>query len=80
MLFAYFPSDITPSNLIVHYYFIFVKRKVFPLWVSKYLRFGQVYDNIILDDIDQVDNTELYSRMLAEFPSWLKEAGHLGII
>ncbi|MDR3163942.1 MAG: VWA domain-containing protein [Synergistaceae bacterium] len=44
---------------------------------------GRRIDNanfFILDDIDQIDNTELYSRMLAEFPSWLKEAGHLGIV
>ena len=33
-----------------------------------------------LDDIDCVDNTELYSRMLAEFPDWLTEAKRLKII
>ena len=33
-----------------------------------------------LDDIDHVDNTELYSRMLTEFPDWLKEAKRLRII
>ena len=33
-----------------------------------------------LDDIDRVDNTELYSRMLAEFPDWLKEAKRLKIV
>jgi stress response protein SCP2 len=44
---------------------------------------GRRVDNanfFVLDDIDQVDNTELYSRMLAEFPSWLREAGRLGIV
>jgi hypothetical protein len=44
---------------------------------------GRRIDNanfFILDDIDRVDNTELYSRMLAEFPSWLKEARRFGIV
>ena len=33
-----------------------------------------------LDDFRRVDDTELYSRMLAEFPDWLKEAKRLGVI
>jgi stress response protein SCP2 len=33
-----------------------------------------------LDDIRRIDNTELYSRMLAEFPLWLKEAKRLRIL
>ncbi|GHS97777.1 tellurium resistance protein [Synergistales bacterium] len=44
---------------------------------------GRKVDNanfFALDDIDRIDNTELYSRMLAEFPIWLKEAKRLGMI
>lgn len=44
---------------------------------------GRKVDNanfFSLDDIGRVENTELYSRMLAEFPQWLKEAKGLGII
>ncbi|MDD3306535.1 MAG: VWA domain-containing protein [Acetobacterium sp.] len=44
---------------------------------------GRKVDNanfFSLDDIGRVENTELYSRMLAEFPQWLKEAKRLGIL
>lgn len=44
---------------------------------------GRTVDNanfFSLNDIDRVDNEELYSRMLAEFPIWLKEAKRLGIL
>ncbi|GHV52658.1 hypothetical protein FACS1894216_09190 [Synergistales bacterium] len=44
---------------------------------------GRRVDNanfFALDDIDRIDNTELYSRMLGEFPLWLKEAKRLGIL
>lgn len=44
---------------------------------------GRIVDNanfFSLNDIDNVDNTQLYTRMLAEFPIWLKEAKRLNII
>ena len=44
---------------------------------------GRCVDNanfFALDDFKRVDDAELYSRMLAEFPDWLKEAKRLGII
>ncbi|MDR1873605.1 MAG: VWA domain-containing protein [Synergistaceae bacterium] len=44
---------------------------------------GRKVDNanfFSLDDIDRIDNTELYSRMLSEFPQWLKEARRAGIL
>ena len=44
---------------------------------------GRKVDNanfFSLDDIGRIDNTELYSRMLKEFPEWLKEAKHLKIL
>jgi hypothetical protein len=43
---------------------------------------GRYVDNanfFALDDFNRVDAGELYSRMLAEFPQWLKEAKHLNI-
>ncbi|MGW6725832.1 vWA domain-containing protein [Nocardia sp. NPDC055029] len=44
---------------------------------------GRVVDNagfFALDDIDQVDDTELYRRLLGEFPDWLRAARTAGII
>ena len=38
---------------------------------------GRVVDNVgffALDDIDRVDDAELYRRLLAEFPDWLRAA------
>lgn len=33
-----------------------------------------------LDDIDQVDDTQLYARLLGEFPDWLRAARTAGIL
>ncbi|UAK32467.1 VWA domain-containing protein [Nocardia asteroides] len=33
-----------------------------------------------LDDIDQVDDTQLYARLLGEFPDWLRAARAAGIL
>ncbi|MCL2053064.1 MAG: VWA domain-containing protein [Oscillospiraceae bacterium] len=44
---------------------------------------GRKVDNanfFSLDDISRVKNKDLYSRMLAEFPLWLKEAKRMGIL
>lgn len=44
---------------------------------------GRTVDNagfFELDDIDAVDDAELYQRLLSEFPSWLKAARSAGII
>lgn len=44
---------------------------------------GRVVDNagfFELDDIDAVDDAELYQRLLSEFPSWVKAAQAAGII
>ncbi|MFI1240999.1 vWA domain-containing protein [Nocardia salmonicida] len=44
---------------------------------------GRVVDNagfFALDDIDQVDDAELYRRLLGEFPDWLRAARTAGII
>ncbi|MFD3745861.1 VWA domain-containing protein [Nocardia sp. NPDC058633] len=44
---------------------------------------GRVVDNagfFALDDIDRVDDAELYRRLLAEFPDWLRAARAAGII
>lgn len=43
---------------------------------------GRVVDNagfFALDDIDQVDDAELYARLLGEFPEWLRAARAAGI-
>ncbi|WP_433756293.1 vWA domain-containing protein [Nocardia sp. CA-135398] len=43
----------------------------------------RVVDNagfFALDDIDQVDDAQLYARLLGEFPDWLRAAGQAGIL
>ncbi|WP_067654867.1 vWA domain-containing protein [Nocardia harenae] len=43
---------------------------------------GRVVDNagfFALDDIDRVDDAELYARLLGEFPEWLRAARAAGI-
>lgn len=43
---------------------------------------GRVVDNagfFALDDIDSVSDSELYSRLLSEFPDWHKSAVAAGI-
>ncbi|MGY4100787.1 vWA domain-containing protein [Nocardia sp. R16R-3T] len=43
----------------------------------------RVVDNagfFALDDIDQVDDAQLYARLLGEFPDWLRVAGQAGIL
>ena len=44
---------------------------------------GRVVDNtgfFALDDVDQVSDGELYERLLAEFPDWLRAARTAGIL
>ncbi|MEV0541855.1 vWA domain-containing protein [Nocardia salmonicida] len=44
---------------------------------------GRIVDNagfFALDDIDQVDDAELYRRLLGEFPDWLRAARTAGIV
>lgn len=44
---------------------------------------GRVVDNagfFALDDIDQVDDAELYRRLLGEFPDWLRAARTAGVV
>lgn len=44
---------------------------------------GRIVDNagfFELDDIDRVDDAELYQRLLSEFPSWVRAAQAAGII
>ncbi|MFJ7738851.1 VWA domain-containing protein [Lysinibacillus sp. NPDC097287] len=43
---------------------------------------GRVVDNanfFAFDDLDQISDEDLYSRLFNEFPQWLKEARRLGI-
>lgn len=44
---------------------------------------GRVVDNVgffALDDVDHVDDAELYRRLLGEFPDWLRAARAAGIL
>jgi stress response protein SCP2 len=44
---------------------------------------GRIVDNVgffALDDVDQVDDAELYRRLLGEFPDWLRAARAAGVL
>jgi len=44
---------------------------------------GRVVDNVgffAVDDIDTVDDAELYRRLLGEFPDWLRDARAAGVL
>ena len=44
---------------------------------------GRTIDNVgffSIDDIEQIDDAELYNRILSEFPAWLRAARTAGII
>lgn len=44
---------------------------------------GRTVDNVgffAVDDIAQLPDEELYDRLLSEFPTWVREAGRLGIL
>ncbi|WP_107654972.1 vWA domain-containing protein [Nocardia suismassiliense] len=44
---------------------------------------GRIVDNagfFALDDIDRVDDGELYARLLGEFPAWLRAARNAGVL
>ncbi|MEU3546096.1 VWA domain-containing protein [Streptomyces longwoodensis] len=44
---------------------------------------GRQVDNVgffAVDDISTVPDPELYDRLLSEFPTWIREAGRLGIL
>lgn len=44
---------------------------------------GRVVDNagfFALDDVDKIDDEELYKRLLSEFPDWLRAARGVGIV
>lgn len=44
---------------------------------------GRVVDNVgffAVDDIERVDDAELYGRLLGEFPDWLREARAAGVL
>ncbi|HLS78147.1 MAG TPA: VWA domain-containing protein [Nocardia sp.] len=44
---------------------------------------GRVVDNagfFALDDIDEVDDAQLYTRLLGEFPEWLRAAKAAGVV
>jgi stress response protein SCP2 len=44
---------------------------------------GRTVDNVgffAVDDIDSVDDAELYRRLLGEFPDWLREARAAGVL
>jgi stress response protein SCP2 len=44
---------------------------------------GRVVDNVgffALDDVDRIDDAELYRRLLGEFPDWLRDARAAGVL
>ncbi len=73
----------TASSHPIFWQFIGVGRGNYGILEELDTMTGRKVDNanfFSLDDIRRVDNTELYSRMLAEFPEWLKEAKRLNVL
>ncbi|PXX60434.1 stress response protein SCP2 [Nocardia tenerifensis] len=71
------------SRLPAFWQFIGLGRANYGLLRSLDEMTGRIVDNagfFALDDIDQVDDGELYARLLGEFPAWLRAAEAAGIL
>ncbi|GAA2009361.1 stress response protein SCP2 [Nakamurella flavida] len=71
------------SSLPIFWQFVGIGRNDYGLLTSLDEMEGRVVDNVgffALDDIDRVDDAELYRRLLGEFPDWLRAARTAGIL
>ncbi|WP_405161974.1 VWA domain-containing protein [Nocardia sp. NBC_01499] len=71
------------SGLPAFWQFIGLGRANYGLLRSLDEMTGRIVDNagfFALDDIDRVDDGELYTRLLGEFPDWLRAAKAAGIL
>ena len=71
------------SYLPIFWQFVGVGGKNYGILENLDAMTGRFVDNagfFALDDFRRVSNDELYDRLLAEFPSWLKEARVKGMI
>ncbi|MFE9580072.1 VWA domain-containing protein [Nocardia sp. NPDC006044] len=71
------------SHLPAFWQFIGLGRANYGLLRSLDEMTGRIVDNagfFALDDIDRVDDGELYARLLGEFPDWLRAAKAAGVL
>lgn len=71
------------SGLPAFWQFVGIGRANYGLLTALDELEGRVVDNVgffELDDIDSVTDAELYSRLLGEFPDWLRAARAAGIV
>lgn len=71
------------SSLPIFWQFVGIGRNDYGLLTTLDEMEGRVVDNVgffALDDIDRVDDAELYRRLLGEFPDWLTAARTAGIL
>ncbi|QBS43897.1 VWA domain-containing protein [Nocardia sp. CS682] len=71
------------SHLPAFWQFIGLGRANYGLLRSLDELTGRIVDNagfFALDDIDRVDDGELYARLLGEFPAWLRAAREAGVL
>ncbi|MFI9403711.1 VWA domain-containing protein [Nocardia sp. NPDC052316] len=71
------------SHLPAFWQFIGLGRANYGLLRSLDELTGRIVDNagfFALDDIDRVDDGELYARLLGEFPAWLRAARDAGVL
>ncbi|MFC9434662.1 VWA domain-containing protein [Nocardia sp. NPDC057030] len=71
------------SHLPAFWQFIGLGRANYGLLRSLDEMTGRIVDNagfFALDDIDRVDDGELYTRLLGEFPDWLRAAAAAGVL
>mgnify|MGYP000993809470 CR=1 FL=1 len=71
------------SGLPAFWQFVGIGRANYGLLTALDELEGRVVDNVgffELDDIDAVPDSELYSRLLGEFPDWLRAARAAGIV
>ena len=74
---------ISASRLPIFWQFVGVRGSGYGVLEKLDTLAGRYVDNanfFALDDFKTVPNSELYSRLLNEFPTWLKEIKHKGII
>jgi hypothetical protein len=71
------------SHYSIFFQFIGIGKQNFSFLQSLDTMIGRFIDNanfFALDDLNKISDTELYNRLLNEYPSWLKEARQKGIL
>jgi hypothetical protein len=72
----------TASDLPVFWQFVGIGRATYGILEKLDTLSGRTVDNagfFAVDDLDEIQDDELYARILSEFPSWLRNAAAAGI-